>query len=144
MLPADFAGFNLGVQQRRQLGFGAARDTCKKRRMIEADAAEGKLVLACQCHSSLRENKIALTVMLWVIHQHQVGKIPTFRHAARLGQQRFKIKLAIDICVDHQERLIPQQWQCIGDSPRGLQRFLFRRICNVHPEARAICQRGFD
>ncbi len=60
-----------------------------------------------------------------------------------LLNQRAIVEIEPGIAIDHQKRLIPQQWQRLNDAAGRLQRTLLGRPVNGHAKRTAITQ-GLD
>ena len=90
------------------------------------------------------QTEIPVRMLCRIVNQHQMRGIAVRFQCASPFAQLGKIVVAEDIAVDHGERFVTQQVQCVCDAAGGFQRLAFGRILNARAEPAAVAQCGFD
>ena len=86
--------------------------------MVYADAAEGQSVAAAVTDPGAGECEIPIGMMVWIVHQNQVGKI-----VQRIGK-KLEREVGPNVGVYRYERLSAEQRERLADTAAGFERSL--------------------
>ena len=129
-LAADAARVHGGAQQRRQLRLLAGLHAGEQAHAVQAYTGESAGALAACCEASVPQHEIALRVVGGIGHQNQMREV---RVQFALREAR-EIEVAVQIAIDHQERICAQQRQRVRDAARGFQGLALGRVVDARTQ----------